>query len=366
MSPYSERYHSEAVTYLSYAGRAVPLTNGRDPLEGYNKLRRGVAIFDVPEKPLSIMGPDAALFMDKIFTRSASKMKNMRALYALACMPNGGILMDGIIIRLAEDHFWFVQADGEFQLWLEAHSSVYKVRIHDPKSHVLQIQGPKALEVLSKATGVPLDGSFKYFNASYFNIGNQQVLVSRTGWTGEVGIEVYGHEGLDHLAIWDSLFEAGRSYDLSWHAADAMGTRRLEAGILDNGTDLDRELTPFTAGLEKFVDFQNKSFIGRPYLMENREKKLLYGILSDTFIPTSNYEVYKDGKLVGKVTAGDWSPVLDRGIGYVRFFSQSDISNTWLGEMVAVQDGEKNLHHVEVVELPFFDKEKLIPKGMEV
>ena len=99
MSPYAERYHSDEVIYLSYAGRAVPLTNGIDPLEGYRKLREGVALFDVPEKPLSIKGPDAGKFMDKIFTRNASLMKPMKALYALACLPNGGILMDGIIIR---------------------------------------------------------------------------------------------------------------------------------------------------------------------------------------------------------------------------------------------------------------------------
>ena len=129
MSPYAERYHSDEVVYLSYAGRAVPLTNGIDPLEGYRKLREGVALFDVPEKPLSIKGPDAGKFMDKIFTRNASLMKPMKALYALACLPNGGILMDGIIIRLAEDHFWYIQADGEFQVWLDAHSNDYRVNI---------------------------------------------------------------------------------------------------------------------------------------------------------------------------------------------------------------------------------------------
>ena len=141
----------------SYAGRAVPLTNGRDPIEGYNKLRESVALFDVPEKPLSISGPDAAVFMDKIFTRCVSKMKHMKALYALSCLPNGGILMDGIIIRLQEDHFWFIQADGEFQVWLDAHSEGYNVEIKDPKSHVLQMQGPKSLEVLSRAAGITLN-----------------------------------------------------------------------------------------------------------------------------------------------------------------------------------------------------------------
>ena len=366
MSPYAERYDSDEVVYLSYAGRAVPLTNGIDPLEGYRKLREGVALFDVPEKPLSIKGPDAGKFMDKIFTRNASLMKPMKALYALACLPNGGILMDGIIIRLAEDHFWYIQADGEFQVWLDAHSNDYQVNIEDPKSHVLQIQGPKALEVLSRASGVPMDETLRYFNASYFTIGGQKVLISRTGWTGEVGVEVYGHEGLDHLALWDSFFEAGKPFDLSWHAADAMGTRRLEAGILDNGTDIDRGLTPFTAGLEKFVDFQNHSFIGRSALLNSNQKRLLYGIMADSVIPTSNFKVYNNSKIVGKITAGDWSPELKCGIGYVRFEGHNELSEGWLNEKVMIQDNEKCLHEAKVVELPFFDKGKDIPKGVKV
>ena len=362
MSPYSERYHSGDIVYLSYAGRAVPLTNGIDPVKGYNKLRKGVAIFDVPEKPLSIKGSDAGKFMDKVFTRKVSAIKPMKALYALACLPNGGILMDGIVIRLAEDHFWFVQADGEFQVWLDAHASTFDVKIEDPKSHVLQIQGPKSLDVLAKASGTSVDENLRYFNCSYFDIGNQSVLVSRTGWTGEVGVEIYGRQGIDHLALWDAIFEAGKSFDLTWHAADAMGTRRIEAGIFDNGTDLDKGLTPSMAGLGKFVDFNNKTFIGREALISCNSQRLLFGIMTDTLIPTSNFEVHKNDKIVGKITAGDWSPELNCGIGYVRFYEPTEISETWLHQKVFIKDNSNSFFEAKVVDLPFFDKDKKIPK----
>ena len=165
------------------------------------------------------------------------------------------------------------------------------------------------------------------------------------------------------MALLEAIFEAGKSFDLTWHAADAMGTRRIEAGIFDNGTDLDKGFTPTMAGLEKFVDFTNENFIGRDALLRCSSQRLLFGVMTDSLIPTSNFEVHKNDRIVGKITAGDWSPELKCGIGYVRFFKPDDILESWLHQKVLIKDNTNSLFEAKVVNLPFFDKDKNIPKS---
>ena len=150
-SPYTDKYAIEDMIFGIYCGRFYPLSVGEDPIEQYWKLRRGVSLFDVPEKPLDIKGPDAVALLERVFTRRVDNLKLWRARYAVACTQQGGIVMDGVLIRLAADHFWYVQADGEFESWLHAHAQGFDVTISDPKSRVIQIQGPKSLEVLQAA-----------------------------------------------------------------------------------------------------------------------------------------------------------------------------------------------------------------------
>lgn len=162
-SPYTEKYANEDMVYGIYCRRFYPLSIGADPIEQYWKLRRGVMLYDVPEKPLEIKGPDAVTLLERVFTRRIETLKHWCARYAIACTPKGGILMDGVLIRLADDHFWYVQADGEFESWLLAHAHDLDVGIRDPKSRVLQIQGPKSLAVLHAATQGQVPEKFGYF-----------------------------------------------------------------------------------------------------------------------------------------------------------------------------------------------------------
>ncbi|NIO07972.1 MAG: aminomethyl transferase family protein, partial [Deltaproteobacteria bacterium] len=122
-------------------------------IEYYWKLRQGVLLYDVPEKPLEIKGPDAVTLLNRVFTRRMDNLKIWRARYGIACTPAGTVLMDGVVIRLAEDHFWYVKANGEFETWLKAYAAGLEVSVTDPHSRVLQIQGPKSLDVLNAATG---------------------------------------------------------------------------------------------------------------------------------------------------------------------------------------------------------------------
>lgn len=365
-SPYAARYVTEETIFGCYANRFYPLSLGGDAVEDYWKLRREAILYDVPEKPLDIKGPDAVTFLERVFSRRVGNLKRWRARYAIACTPQGNILMDGVLIRLAKDHFWYVRADGEFESWLFAHSNGLDVTVTDPHSWVLQIQGPKSLAVLNAATNGQLSNKFGYFHARIFNFGGQELLVSRTGWTGEMGFEVYSKPTTDHLALWDHLMQSGKPYGMTYASLDSMGIRRIEAGILDNGTDMDRYMTPFAAGLGAFVDLSKPQFIGRAALQKADRRCLLFGFISQTGIPSAGLAVLDGDHLVGNITAGSWSPTLKKGIGYVRFHAPAHNQESWLAQTLTLRDGEGNHHAGEVVSLPFYDAQKRIPRGLAV
>ena len=279
-------------------------------------------MYDVPEKPIEIIGPDAARLLERVLTCRATTLAVDRVRYGLACDEDGTVLMDGILMRLARDRYWYVQANGEFMAWLKAHAIGLDVEVSDPESRVLQIQGPKSLDVLDAAIGGGLSADFRYFHAGFFEVCGQTLWVSRTGWTGEVGIEIYcnsGPEPTDHYALWDDLFACGESLGMEFSSGSSMGIRRIESGILDNGTDIEPDLTPFGAGLGKFVRLDKEDFIGRAALEKADRSQLLYGLVCPTAVPEAGMEVYFDNGPVGYVTIGTWSPTLDTGVGYVRF-----------------------------------------------
>ncbi len=363
-SPYLERYTNDEIVFSLYANRFTPLSIGGDSIADYWKLRREAMLYDVPEKPLSIKGREATTLLERIFTRRVGNLKAGRARYAIACTPQGKILMDGVLLRLDEDHFWYVKANGEFDSWLLAYSDGLDVVISDPKSWVLQIQGPKSLDVLRAAADDPIPDSFSYYHAGRFRLGGQEVLISRTGWTGEIGFEVYSNPAIDHLALWDHLLACGQPYGLAFGSVESMGIRRIEAGILDNGTDMDLGMTPFAAGLGQFIDFSKPNFVGKAALETADRRCLLFGLISETGIPKAGFEVCEGAEVVGRVTAGGWSPTLEKGIGYVRFHAPATTQESWLGQGLLLCDDNGRCHPSEVVSLPFFDKEKRIPRGL--
>lgn len=360
-SPYVERWRSPDVVYASYANRLYPVSLGTDAMADYWKLRRGVMLYDIPERPVSIQGPDAARLLERVLTRPVAPLRRWRGVYGLACLPDGGLVMDGVLIRLADDHFWYVQAEGDIEHWLLGNGVGMDVDVTDTKQRVLQIQGPTSHEVLAAAMGAPVPQDFTWFAARYFDIGGQRVLVSNSGYTGELGIEIYGNDELDHLRLWDHLMEVGAAFDLSMGASDSMAPRRVEAGIMDNRTDLNRTLTPFAAGLGHFVDFDNTEFVGRSALLETDRTQLLWGLRCDTATPSRSDEIHLDERRVGDMTVGVWSPTLEAGIGYVRF--DEPIEGGWEGRQVqVVVDGSP--HPATVQALPFIDPEKRLPRGL--
>ena len=344
-----------------YNRRLYPWTTGDNPVDIYWRLRKSAVLYDVPESPIEIEGPDVARFLDLIFTRNVQKMRIGRAAYGMACLPNGGVLMDGMLMRLSENKFWFVQADGEFLGWLSAHAIHRDVTIRDPRSWAVQVQGPTALDVLQDVCEDAAPQPFNYFDVAECAIAGQRLLVSRTGWTGELGFELYTlDEHVDGPAIWNHLLEVGQDHGLVTSGLESMGIRRIEAGIMDYGTDLNVQMTPYQAGLGKFVDMNKPDFIGKEALMSSDQRPLLHGFACGDGAPARESTVFCNGTVVGRVTSAAWSPFLNKGIGFWCATEPAD----WSDQTLEMKSADGTTLNCRIAEVPFYDAKKEIPRGL--
>ena len=360
MSPFVTRYLTDKTVFGISANRFYPLSTDNDPTDAYWNLKKNVMLYDVPEKPLEISGKGAVEFLERIFTRTINDLKILHARYAIACNYEGGIIMDGVLIRLANDKFWYIHANGDFETWLLAHSTNLNVCIRDPKSWAIQIQGPNALKLLKSASPKMDLENFKYFNALFLDFNGQTFLTSRTGWTGELGFELYTNGPKDdNLGLWDYLMKKGSEYGILTGGLDSMGIRRIEAGILDYGTDMDRSNNPFEMGLGRLVDLKKSTYIGKEKLQSMNKNSMLYGIKCDETVPFSGLNVLDQDEVVGTTTVGAFSPLLKSGIGFALFKKKFD----WLGKKLSLQDYNKISYDCEITALPFYDQSKKIPRG---
>ncbi len=359
LSPFHYCYANENTVLRLAAGRFYAHHNGEDVISSYWALRKQAALFDVPERPVEIAGPDAVAFLEYLVARKIKDMEVGRGRYVLICTHEGGIFMDGILFRLAENRFWFVHPDGDLDMWLLAHSRGFDVKVSDPKSRVLQLQGPKSFRIMQDATEGAITQNFRYFHSGLFNFDGQQVYVSRTGWTGELGYELYTlGEHTDCPRLWDHLMRKGEPYGMVFSSMQAMNIRRIEAGIFDSGTDFNSSMTPFESGLEKFIDLSKKGFMGRDALRVANSGARLFGLSCKGTTPNASDLVFSDNAPVGKVTTGAFSPYLECGIGYVRF----DKPNDWSGKILTLRSHKFGEVSCTIVDLPFYDQEKLLPR----
>ncbi len=360
-SPYYSCTWSDAAVYGEYASRLVLLSLGNDTNEEYWKLRKSVGLFDVPERPVEITGPDSMKFLNRVFTRPVDTLRTGRGSYALLCHQRGGMVCDGIVFKLAENHYWYVHADADVYTWLVALAGDYKVNIRDPRSWVLQVQGPRSMEVLAKACDDGGPQEFRYFDITQSRMGGQEVLVSHTGWSSELGFEVYNLDpDVDGPALWDHLLSAGADYEIGACGQLSMNIRRIEGGILNYPTDMDWHTTPYDVGLGQFVDLENHDFIGRDALIRGEKTARFTGFKCHAGRPGYGATIVSKGQSVGRVTAYEISPYLKCGVGFALLDSPEFMQQTGLG----VVDREGREWPVELVTLPFYDREKRIPRGL--
>ena len=327
--------------------------------EAYWLLRQKAALLNTGEFPLQFEGPDAERLLDKLFTKDISKLKPGRCGYGVACYEDGGLIVDGILLRLSEDRFWYAQADGDFYSWARAHATGMDVQITDPQVYVSQVQGPNALRILEAANNGQLPEPFGYFAIARVNFDGQEIVVTRTGYTNELGWEFYTEPHHDADAIWQHLKSAGESFGLEIFGLDAMNIRRIEAGILNAGSDFDHTTTPYDVGLGRFIDDDKGDFIGKAALATASRELRLFGVTCNGGEPLINTPVEVNARIVGKVTAGAISPFLRQGIGIIRL-EKAGLAD---GDTVTVGCTDGSQQEAELVEMPFYDKLAEIPRG---
>ena len=356
--PFHEHERPKGAHYCVYNRRLMAVCfDDHSTVDGYWRLRRQAACLHTGEFPLEFRGPDAERLLDRLFTKNITRVKPMRCGYGLACYEDGGLLVDGILLRLAEDRFWYAQADGDFYSWARAHAAGMDVEIIDPDVFVSQIQGPNALKILEAAAG-GLPEKFTYFAVARVDFGGQEVVISRTGYTNELGFEFYIEPHHDADALWAHLKTAGDEYGLEIFGLDAMNIRRIEAGIQNAGSDFDMTTNPYEVGLGRFVDEDKGDFIGKAALATASRGRRHWGVKC-AGEPLIAGEVQADGDRVGHVTAGAISPYLKHGVGYV-LLDQAGLEEG-AGVMVRCRDG--SLQAGELVDPPFYDKACDIPRG---
>jgi glycine cleavage system aminomethyltransferase T len=341
-----------------------------DPVTEYEALRNDVTLWDVSvERCVEVRGPDAFELVNLITCRDLEKVEVMQARYVLITAPWGGIVNDPVLLRLAEDRFWLALADSDALLYVAgvAGARGMDVEIFEADVSPMQIQGPRSKDVMRDLFGDRV-ADLRYYWCAEADVDGIPVVVSRTGWTGEVGYEIYLQDHRRGDDLFERVFQAGEPYGIRVIAPSE--ARRIEAGIFNYGSDMRVEDTPLhVTGLEKYVEWdQPHDFMGRQRLEQIRDGDLLdrklVGIevggdpMTDEGALNDAWTLFKGDAALGRVTAGAWSPRLEKNIGYAW------VPIRW-HEAGSEFEAETPRGRVPttVVSLPFVDASKDIPKS---
>ena len=346
--------------YSIYAGRLTPekLSNATAE-EMYWKVRRELIFRHTGEHPYEISGPDALKLLQKIFPRDISKVKKGRCSYQFACYHDGGMITDGILLRINDDTYWFAQADGDMFSWYKAQAEGLNVKIVDPNVWVSQIQGPRSMELLDILTKTNISSNWKYFDCKEVNILGEKIIISRSGFSNELGWEIYFRQENDIEKLGDQILKEGSKMGMIITATPVFRCRRIEAGLLSAGQDFTNKTDPFSVGLGKFVDLEKDNFIGKEALKNSNKKCRTWGLRVEKGTAMKGKNLKINGQIVGEITSSTWSPYQVCGVGIVRMQN----NNMGPGTVVDVNCTNGKIQKGELCELPMYDPNGDIVRG---
>ncbi len=337
----------------------------QDPVVEYWHLLEHVTLWDVAvEHIVEISGPDAFSFTNMLTCRDLSRCQVGQCKYAPIIAADGGIINDPVLLRLGENRFWLALADSDVGLWARgvAVNSSLEVTITDPDVAALQVQGPDSKHVMHALFGDRLQG-LKYYYCMETDLDGIPVVVSRTGWTAEVGYEIYLRDSSRGDELWERIMRAGEPYRIMPIAP--CEPRRIEAGIFNYNSDMSLANNPFEiTGMERLVELDAPAyFIGRDALERIRRdgvtRKLVGVELGGDALDAELSEfwpVLHGGRRVGHVTDAVHSPRLERNIGYA--WVPIELATVGTELVAASPHGELT---ARVAALPFIDPKKSIP-----
>ena len=371
-SPYFYASRRHGVQLYSVYNHTYHPRHYGDPIEEYWQLLNGVTLWDVGvERQIEISGPDAFDFTNLLVARDLTKCEVEQCKYVFNCLPDGGIINDPVLLRVEENRFWLSLADSDVELWARgvAYNSDYDVEVKEIDVGPVQVQGPKSKDVMVDLFGDSILEVPYYFLRKY-ELDGMRVLVSRTGYTAELGYEIYLFEASKHgEKLWEAVLEAGKPHDLA--VIGPCHIRRIEGGILALGCDMWYDTNPYEVGMgyDWMVDLeQGADFIGKEALhrirAEGPKRKLVGVEIGGERLGAYNdgsmidvFPVNMNGGRIGEVTSACYSPRLDRNIGY----AMVPIEHSELGTEFEVERPDGRTSAV-VVEKPFIDPRKETPK----
>ena len=354
-----------ATDFSVYNHMYIPRSFG-DPEQNFWNLVNDAILCDVAvERQVEIAGPDAAAFVQLLTPRNLSQCAVGQCKYVLITNEAGGILNDPVLLRLEENRFWLSLADSDVLMWAQgvATHAGLDVTICEPDVSPLQLQGPKSGDIMAALFGEGIR-DLKYYWLDHFELDGIPLVISRTGWSSELGYELYLLDGSQGEALWEKLMAVGEPMGLK--PGHTSSIRRIEGGMLSYHADMDAHTNPFELGLDRLVDLEMPAnFIGKAALKQVQQQGISrqqVGLeLDGEPLPGPNtqfWPVAVNGEVIGKVTSAVYSPRLKKNIA----LAMVTIGHSAVGTTCTVQlTGETRSG--TIVPKPFYDPKKQITAG---
>ena len=354
-----------AKAFSVYNHMYIPRDFG-DPEQNFWNLIETAILCDVAvERQVQITGKDASKFVQFLTPRNLSKLSVEQCKYILITNSKGGIINDPILLRLEENKYWISLADSDVLLWAQglAVNSKFEVDISEPDVSPLQLQGPRSQDILAKILGEDIR-ELKYYWLRKAKLKGMELIVSRTGWSSELGYEIYLQDSSRGNELWEIIMAAGQKFGLQ--PGHTSTIRRIEGGMLSYHADMDLNTNPFELGMDRLVDLDvPHDFVGKSALEEikrNGVSRKQVGLIIDgerlQMPNTKFWPLSVGGENVGKVTSAVYSPRLKKNIALGIISNQfNEIGRTL---KVRIQDQMRN---AEVTQKPFYDPKKQITKS---
>ena len=362
-SPYFDSTVKWGATGFSvYNHMYIPRDFGSPEQNFWNLIEKAILCDVAVERQVEITGPDAYKFTQLLTPRDLSKLAIGQCKYVLITNNEGGILNDPVLLRLAENHFWLSLADSDILLWAQgvAINSGLDVQIKEPDVSPLQLQGPNSGKIMVKLFGEDIK-NLKYYWLKEYNLDGIPLIVSRTGWSSELGYEIYLRDGTKGNELYEKIMEAGKEHGLQ--PGHTSSIRRIEGGMLSYHADADINTNPFELGLDRLVNLDNDiNFIGKEALKKIKHNGITrkqVGVVIDckplSGPNTTFWELKKDNINVGKITSAVYSPRLKKNIA----LAMVSVEQSEIGNELKVNTNE-GVFNCKIVEKPFYDPKKKI------
>ena len=354
-----------AKDFSVYNHMYIPRDFGNPEQNFWNLINDAILCDVAVERQVQVKGPDASKFVQMMTPRDLSNMKVGQCKYVILVNQNGGILNDPILLKISDDKYWFSLADSDILFWAQglAANTNYDVEISEPDVSPLQLQGPKSKEIMIEIFGGQIT-ELKYYWFKQFKFNSTDLIISRTGWSSELGYEIFLTNSKVGNELYDHIMNIGEPMGLK--PGHTSTIRRIEGGMLSYHADMTINTNPLELGMDKFIDLTDDfDFIGKNALIkiknEGIKRKQVGLYLDNDRMDRPNtrfWDLKCDNKIVGKITSAVYSPRLEQNIALA--IVEIDCAN--LDQILTVNDGNSEFNAV-VVNKPFYDPNKNLTKS---